>query len=296
MAAAALVTLFMAAVEAFSVMVTAFVVFTVVTTAAFVVVMVSAIMSFAMVMPAFVTFSVMMVMVVALGFGIIFQRSIRKGFHRSIRRTLNSGIEPDACVGKRGLCAYAYASADQGVSLHGLQEACKGAVTASIGVDDLLVYNPAVLGVIQLELRGMPEVLEDLSVFICDCDSHGFSSFLNDFLMNFYRFVFTMSACNQQPFPVHKDVGDLFSRAVIDCRHRSPGYVHSGGAGFLCEPFVVQKPQRFELVNGHPNAFRGCDVIRRKAAIDRKLLDPAAPEWSWHKLSFPTYVINSITG
>ena len=40
------------------------------------------------------------------------------------------------------------------------------------------------------------------------------------------------------------------------------------------------------------NAFSGCDVIRRKAAIDRELLYSAASEWSWHKFSFLTYGTN----
>ena len=40
------------------------------------------------------------------------------------------------------------------------------------------------------------------------------------------------------------------------------------------------------------HTFGGCDIIRRKAAIDRELLYSAASEWSWHKFSFLTRVIN----
>ena len=123
MTAAALVPLFMAAVEAFSVMMSALMIFTVMMAAAFIAMMVSALMAFAVVMPAFVTFSVMMIMVVALGIRIIFQRSIRKGFRGSIRRSLNACVKPDPGIRKRHLRTHADASADQGVSLCSLQEA-----------------------------------------------------------------------------------------------------------------------------------------------------------------------------
>ena len=163
-------------------------------------------------------------------------------------------------------------------------------MTASIGIDDLLINDLPLFSIIQLKLLGMAEVLENLSVFVCNCNSHGICSFLNDFLIDLDRFKFTMSACNQQPFPVHKGVGNLFPCTVIDGSYRSPGNVHPGGTGFLGETLVIQKSQRLKFVYGHLNAFCGCDVIGRKAAIDRKLFYSSASEWSWHKLSFLTYV------
>ena len=292
MTAAALVALFVAAVEAFSVMMAAHMIFTVMTAAAFIPMMVSARLPFAVVMTAFVTFSVMMAMVVALGVGIIFQRPIRKGFCGSIRRSLNACVKPDPGVGKRRLRPHADASADQGVSLYRLQEPGQRAVAASVGIHDLLIHDLPGFNIVQLELLGMAEVLEDLSVFVCDCDSHGICSFLNDFLIDFNRFKFTMSACDQQPFSVDKGVGDFFPRTVINGRYGRPGDVHPGGAGFLGKTFVIQKSQRLKFIHGHLDAFCGCDVVRREAAIDRKLFDPATSEWSWHKLSFLTYVIN----
>ncbi len=124
MTAATLIALFMAAVEPFSVMVSALVVFTVVMTAAFIAVMVTAFMAFAVVMPALVAFPLMMSMVVALGIRIIFQRSIRKGFCGGVRRSLNACVKLDPGIRKRCLRTHTDASADQGVSLHRLQEAC----------------------------------------------------------------------------------------------------------------------------------------------------------------------------
>ena len=274
------------------------------TTAAFVAMMVTALtsfamtvttlMPFAMMMTAFVTFSVMMAMVVALGIGVIFQSSFSEGSRRSIRRSLYTGIELNSCISKRHLSTHTDTSADQSISLYRLQEACKSSVTASIGINDLLIDDRSLFNIIQLELFGMTEVLEDFSVFICDCDSHDICSFLDDLLIDLDRFVFTVSACDQQPFPIHKGVSDLFSCAVIDGSYRGPGNVHPGCTDFLCKTFVIQKSQCLKFVHGHLNAFCGCDVIRRETAIDRKLLYSTASEWSWHKHSFLTYVNISI--
>ena len=115
-------------------------------------------------------------------------------------------------------------------------------MSASVGVNNLLTYNFSIFDIVQLELFCMAKVLEDFSVFVCDCDSHGMCSFLNDFLIDLDRFKFTMSACDQQPFPVHKGVGNLFPCTVIDGRYRGPGNVHPGGTGFLGKAFIIQKP------------------------------------------------------
>ena len=136
----------------------------------------------------------------------------------------------------------------------------------------------------------MAEMLKNLSVFVCDRNPHGIRSFLDNFLMYLNRLIFTMPACDQQPFPVYKGISDLFPCTFINGGYSSPGNIHPGCTGFLGKAFVIQKPQRLKLVNGHQYIFRGCDIIRRKASIDWKLLYSAASEWSWHSLSFLTYV------
>ena len=284
MTPAALVTLFMAAAESFSVMVSALTVFTVMMPAAFIVTMVI----------AFATFFVMMAMVVAHSVRIIFQRPVGQGFRGSLRRSLNACVQLYPGIRKRHLSAQPDAAADQGVSLYSLQEACKSSVAAAVGIDDLLLYDPAVFNIIQFELLGMTEVLKDLSVFVCDCDSHGMRSFLNDHLIDLDRLKFTMSACDQQPFSVHKGVGDFFPCTVINGSDRSSGNIHSGCTVFLGQVFGIQKSQCLIFVYGHSNAFSGCDVIRRETAIDRDPLYSSAFEWSWHVFPFLTYVINSI--
>ena len=153
MAAAAVVTLLMAAVKTFPVMMAAF-------------------MFFSVMMVAVVFFPVMMPMVVAPGVGIIFQRSLRKSFCGGICSTLDSGIKCDSRIRKRCLRSHADSSADQRIRFYCLQEARKGTVSASVGINDLLIYDLSAFDVIQLELLGVSEMLEDLPVVICDCYSH----------------------------------------------------------------------------------------------------------------------------
>jgi hypothetical protein len=101
--------------------------------------------------------------------------------------------------------------------------------------------------------------------------------------MDFYRSKCTASARDQQPLSVNERIRDFSPGAVIDGGDRGSGDVHSGGAGFLGEAFIVQEPQSFKLVHRHPDAFFRRHVIRRKTAVNREPLDPAASDRPWHK-------------
>ena len=240
MTAAALVALLMAAVETISVMMPALVFFTVMTAAVLIVMMVTAFLSFTM-MPARMPFAVMMPVVVTAGIGVIFQRSFNKSFYSSISSALNPCIKLDPGIGKCRLRTHANASANQSIRLNRLQESCKCSVAAAVGRYDLFVYDPALRNVVQLKLLGMAKVLEDLSVFIGDCDSHTVVSFLHNGLLQFNRFKGASAACDQQPLPADEGVRHLPPGAVVDGRDGGPGDVHPGGAGFLREAFIIQK-------------------------------------------------------
>ena len=69
-------------------------------------------------------------------------------------------------------------------------------MSASVRVNNLFSYDPAVLNIIQLKLLRMSKMLEHHSVFISDCDSHGITSFLHNALMKLDRFIFTASTCD----------------------------------------------------------------------------------------------------
>ncbi len=126
---------------------------------------------------------VVMSVVVAAGVGIIVQCSGSKRLRCFIRRTLNAGIQFDPHVRQRHLSAAANTAADQCIDLGSLKESRQRAMTASVRVNNLFSHNFTVFHVIQLKLRGVSEVLEDLSVFIGNCDSHCVVSFLHDGLV-----------------------------------------------------------------------------------------------------------------
>ncbi len=281
MTAAAIVTFLVAAVLAFSMMMTTFMMISVMM-AAFMsfTMMVAASMSFTMMVTASMSLAVMMTVVVTSGVGIIGERSFRKSLCGVIRRALDSGIEHDSHIRKRCLGSHADPAADQSVCFYCLQETRKGAVSVPVGINNLLIHDLSIFDVIQLELFGVAKVLEDLSVFICNCNSHGIRSFPDDFLIDLDRSIFTVSACDQQPFPIHKGISNLFPCAVIDGCDSGPGNVHPGCAGFLGKAFLIQQSQCLIFVNSHMNTFCGCDVVGREAAIDRKPLYSAASEGS----------------
>ena len=141
------------------------------TAAAFITVMVTAFMSFTM-MTAFMPLAVMMAVVIAPGVGIIFQRSCGKSLCCSIRCPLNTGIEPDPGISQSHLSAHADPAADQSIHLRRLQETGQSAMPASVGIYNLFSDNIPGLNIVKLKLFGMSEMLENLSVFISDCDSH----------------------------------------------------------------------------------------------------------------------------
>ena len=83
-------------------------------------------------------------------------------------------------------------------------------MTASVGINNLLINDLTLFNIVQLKLFGMAKVLEDFSVFVCDCNSPGKYSFLNDFLIDLDRLKFTVSACDQQSFPFTRASATFF--------------------------------------------------------------------------------------
>jgi hypothetical protein len=173
------------------------------------------------------------VMMITMCIRIIFQITLRESFCCRVRRALNTGIEFYTRIGQRHLRAHADATADQRVNFLCLKESGQRAVSASIGVYYLFSRDPAILRVIQLELLRMSEMMENLSIFVGDCDSHTCTSFLHDCLINLNRFIFTASACDQQPLAVNKNIRDFFPCAVLYCRNRGAGDIHNKEVIFL---------------------------------------------------------------
>ena len=118
--------------------------------------------------------TVMMLVVIAAGIRIIFQRPFCKSLCRSIRRPLNAGIKPDPGISQCHLSPHTDPATDQGICFYRMKETGKCAVSAPFGIHNLLTNNLPIFHIIQLELFGMTEMLENLSVFISNRDSHCF--------------------------------------------------------------------------------------------------------------------------
>ena len=128
-----------------------------------------------MIMTAVTILMVMMsvvIVVVAAGIWIKFQRALRQRLCRCVSEPFYTGVELDARVSQRHLRPHTDASADQGINLSRLKESGKGAVPVPVRIYYLLVYNAASFGVIQLKMFGMSEMLKNFSVFIRNCNSH----------------------------------------------------------------------------------------------------------------------------
>ena len=128
----------------------------------------------------------MMVVMIAFCVRVIGKGSGNAGSHRIVCIPADTAEQLDACLGKGRLGTAADAAADEGIHTQLGKQSCQRTVTASVGVNDLRLYNGAVLDVVHLELFGVTEVLEDFSVFVSYCNFHftvsfGFNCFI-DFL------------------------------------------------------------------------------------------------------------------
>ena len=120
----------------------------------------------------------MVLVVIAAGIGIKGKAAFCQRLRRLIRRALHPRVQLDTDIRQRHLSPHANASADQRIHPGRLQESCQSAMSAAIGVDELLPDDLSILCVIELELGRVPKVLEDFSVLVGYRDSHCIASFL----------------------------------------------------------------------------------------------------------------------
>ena len=245
MTAAALIALLMAAVEALPVMVS---------TLVFLAVVVPAFMTFSMVMPALVAFPVVMAVVIAFSIGIILQCTLCQSLSGRIGRTGDPAVELDSRLGQRVLRTHADAAADQCIRLGGFQESGQCAVTTAIGWYDLLGNDLAILHVVELELLGVAEMLEDLSVFVSYCDSHISCSFLNDTLCSLIIEPI-VSAPDQELFSIYQCVSDFPPCTLVDGSYGGAGNAHLLCALLLGQPLPVKQADCLKLVQSHHDWF-----------------------------------------
>lgn len=119
-----------------------------------------------------VAMTVFMVMMVAMHVGIKGKRSRQQGRYGFVRRALHAAVQRDAGLGQGHLRAAADAAADQRIDALGLQKSSQRAVAAAHRIDDFRVDDCAVFYFVNLKLFCVAEMLENLALFICNCNFH----------------------------------------------------------------------------------------------------------------------------
>jgi len=93
-------------------------------------------------------------------------------------------------------------------------------------------------------------------------------------------------AANDKPFCVDQNIGELFSRVVVDALHRRSRNVHLCGAFFLREPHQIDEANGLIFVHAHHDgSLRRAVSNRAKRRIPRQATHSAAFSWPWHIVS-----------
>ena len=127
----------------------------------------------------------MMVVMIAFCVRVVGKGSGNAGSNRIVCTPTDTAEQLDSCLHKGHLGATANTSANEDIHTEVRKQSCQRAVTASVGVNDLGLYNDAVLDIIHLELCGVAKVLEDFSVFVGYCNFHFTVSFAFNCFIDF---------------------------------------------------------------------------------------------------------------
>ena len=130
-------------------------------------------------------FTVVMLVMIAPGIGVKIQLTCQERCYRLVRVAGNTAVQSDARLGQRHLRAAANAAADQHIRAQRCQQPRQGTVAAAIGLNDLGSFDLTIFRIVHLELFGVAEMLEDISVCISYRNSHLTSSFKFNRLIDF---------------------------------------------------------------------------------------------------------------
>ena len=126
----------------------------------------------AAVIAAGVARAVMGIVVAAAGIGVKEQNAVGESLGSFVCIAGHTAIDSDTGLGKGHPGAAADAAANQCLDVMLSQQICQGAVAAGTGADNDGIHNLTALDGVDLEGCGVTEVLEDVAVFISNCDFH----------------------------------------------------------------------------------------------------------------------------
>lgn len=194
-------------------------------------------------------------MVIALDIGIKYQITGDQRLHCRIRIAGNAAIQLDTSSSQSHLGTASDTAADQHVRMEGCQNTSQRTVAAAIGIYNLRSDDLAVLYVIDLKPPGMSKMLEDISVFICNRNSHygiSFRFFILSGIMLLKAQTLPTVLCtvaeavistrDLKRFSLYKHICQFLSGGSVDQLHSGTGNSHPFTAGLLGKPLPVNKP------------------------------------------------------
>ena len=112
------------------------------------------------------------IMVITPDIGIEVQDTGKEGFHRFIGVAADTAEQPDTGCCQRHLSTTADTTANEGIRIQSGKQGCQRAVTAAIGIYHLGCYDLSILNIINFKLGSMSKMLENITVFVGNCNSH----------------------------------------------------------------------------------------------------------------------------
>lgn len=236
------------------------------------------------------------VMVIAVGAGILRENAGEQLGDRLIRGAGDAGIELDIGVIQRDLRAHADAAANQRIHALRGEETGERAMTAALRRDDGTDHL-AVLHFVDLELLGMAKVLENLTVFVSDCNLHQTippmllvlvpcdartGGAARALLRRFAQDI--VPAVDDKLRFRKEEAGELDARGGIDRLHGGAGDVHPSGAFFLRERLVVDQAKAFVFIHRHmeDGQRRALRIARDETIASGQGAHAPALAWTGH--------------
>ena len=207
--------------------------------------------------------------------GVIGQPAPQQGRHSLVRFPSHTTIQLNAAGLQRSAGPAANAPADQRVHSQRLQYAGQRTMALSIGIHHLGSLDFPRLHIVDLELPGVSEMLEDFARFISNRDSHHVFPFRFRILLANLIFVaaaaaaelpfsaaeLILSALNAQRKAVYQRIRQFLPGRRVDPLHRGAGNAHLPAALLLRKAFLVNQADRFIFVHRQQDR-------RRTAAVD----------------------------
>ena len=202
----------------------------------------------AAVIAAGMTFTVMMLtMMIALHIGIVCQNTCQECFYCSVCIAGNTAEQLDTGCRQSHLGTTTDTAANQNIRLQGLQYASQSTVSTAVGIHYFGGYDLTFLHIIDLEHLGVAEMLEDVSVFISNRNSHTIT--VLPFLILYIKSMFetgigiaalgltvaesVIAAFNPKRPPVYQHISQFLSGGSINQLYGCSGNTHPFTAFFL---------------------------------------------------------------